>query len=343
MEGCPSENVLGALLEGMLPPAERAETVEHLGRCADCRALLEEEKKGRIQQLKESLQTGMEITGTVKSLHNFGAFVDLGGIDGMIPLSEMSWSRADKPKDIVTPGQKATVKIIAVDWDKERITLSIKALQPDPWASVAEKYAPDSRVSGTVVRLAAFGAFVNLEPGIDGLIHISNFGTGKRIKHPKEVVQIGQQVEAYVFAVDPQNRKISLSLQPKPKPKEIVLPKVGELLEGKVEKVMSYGVFVRITEDVTGLIPNAEMSTPVGTDHTKMFPAGTSLKVVVIDADPKTGKVRLSRKSVDQKIEKEEYLHYKESVRKEEDKSSNGLGSLGKLLKEQMEKKGISL
>lgn len=307
------------------------------------RALLEEERKKKIAALKESLTEGMEVTGTVRSIHNFGAFVDLGGIDGMIPASEVSWDRSERPDKVLKVNQQTTAKILNIDWDKNRITLSIKALKPDPWASIAQKYLPDNKVNGTIVRLVPFGAFVNLEPGVDGLVHISNLGAGRRVNHPKEVVAVGQDVEAYVLVVDVENRKISLSLQPKPEPKRIDLPAIGSMFEGTVEKVMTYGVFVKLNEELTGLVPNAEMATPFGTDHSKMFPVGTKVKVIVKETDQMNAKVRLTRKGVEKKIERDEYKQYKESVKQDEEESSDGLGSLGKLLKAKMEEKGISI
>jgi small subunit ribosomal protein S1 len=300
------------------------------------RALLEEEKKAKVTRLRETLSVGMEVPVTVASLQNFGVFVDLGGIDGLIPVSELSWNRYDRPGDLVSPGQKVVAKILALDWDKGRLTLSLKAMQPDPWTGLAEKFPVDSRVSGTVVRLVPFGAFVNLEPGIDGLIHISNFGTGRRINHPREVVEVGQRVEAYVSAVDIPNRKISLSMQPKPEPKKVVLPGVGDFLDCVVERVMPYGVFLKIREGLTGLVPNAEMGTPAGTDHKRMFPAGTEMKVAVIEVDTENSKVRLSRKAALDKEIEEEFNQYKDSV---QPAGSSTFGNLGDLLKAKMEEK----
>jgi len=300
------------------------------------RALLEEEKKARIDQLRESLAVGMEVPGTVGSVQNFGAFVDLGGIDGLIPASELSWNRSDRPSDILSPGQEVTVRILSLDWDNRRLTLSLKAMQPDPWVNLAEKYPVGSRVSGTVVRLVPFGAFVSLEPGIDGLIHISNFGTGRRINHPKEVVEVGQAIEAYVSTVDIPNKKISLSMQPKVEPKKIVLPEVGEFIDGVVERVMPYGVFVKIKEGLVGLVPNGEMGTPVGTDHKKMFPSGSAMKVAVLEVDSENNKVRLSRKAAMEKEVEEEFSEYKESV---QPAGSTSFGNLGDLLKAKMEEK----
>jgi small subunit ribosomal protein S1 len=302
------------------------------------RALLEEEKQASVNELKERLTVGMVVTATIRSVQNFGAFVDLGGIDGMIPASEISWERTENPMSVLSPGQEVTVKIISLDWDRNRLTLSIKATLPDPWVEAAEKYPVDSRVNGTVVRLTPFGAFVRLQPGIDGLVHISNLGAGRRINHPKEVVEVGQLVETYVLAVDPQNRKISLSLRPKVEPKKIILPEVGETVDGVVEKVMPYGVFVKMENGSTGLVPNSEMGTPVGTDHKRMFPAGTEMKAVVIEVDAVQGKVRLSRRAVLEKAVQEEFQEYKDSA-KNDTASSGGFGTLGDILKARMEEK----
>ncbi len=302
------------------------------------RVLLEQEKEAKVEKLKESLAVGMDVTTEVKSIQNFGAFVDLGGIDGLIPVSEISWDRSINPGDVLSIGQNITAKIISLDWENNRLTLSLKATQPDPWASAAEKYPVDSRVSGSVVRLSPFGAFVRLEPGIDGLIHISNLGAGRRINHPREVVEAGQWVEVYVLSVDQQSRKISLSMQPKVEPAKIVLPAVGEILDGIVEKVMPYGIFLKMNNGITGLIPNPEMGTPSGTDHRRMFPPGTEMQVAVIEVDSANNKFRLSSKSVLEKAAQDEFNQYKESV-KNSTESSGSLGSLGDILKAKLEEK----
>ncbi|HXX82258.1 MAG TPA: S1 RNA-binding domain-containing protein [Thermodesulfovibrionales bacterium] len=302
------------------------------------RVLLEEEKRATREKLKERLTVGMDVTAEVTSIQKFGAFVDLGGIEGLVPASELSWDRTVKPSDTLSIGKSITARIISLDWENNRLTLSLKAVLPDPWASVAEKYPVDSKVSGSIVRLLPFGAFVRLEPGIEGLIHISNLGAGRRINHPKEVVEVGQWVEVYVLSVDQENRKISLSMQPKAEPVKVVLPAVGELLDGIVEKVMPYGIFVKMNNGITGLIPNIEMGTTSGTDHRRMFPPGTEMQVAVIDVDTIENKVRLSRKAVLEKAAQDEFTQYKESVRKS-DESSRGFGNLGDLLKAKLEEK----
>ncbi len=296
------------------------------------RAALEQERRARIDLLKETISIGMDITATVRSLQSFGAFVDLGGVDGLVPFSEISWGRIEKPEDVLSVGQEVRVRVLSLDWDKERLTVSIKAIQPDPWSIASEKYLVGEKVNGTIVRLAPFGAFVTLEHGIDGLMHISNLGAGRRIQHPKEVVAVGQQVEAYVLTVDPQNRKLSLSMQPKREVRKIALPSEGEIIDGVVEKVMPFGVFVKIGDELTGLVPNSEMDTPNGSDHSRMFPSGSAMKVAVREVDKGRGKVVLSRKALKEMEEREDFKRYKASV-KDEGKSSGALGSLGELLK----------
>lgn len=306
------------------------------------RAMLEEERQAKQAELRSTLEVGKDMTGKIRSIQKFGAFIDLGGIDGLIPVSELSWNRVDKPEDVLAVGQEVTARIISIDWDKNRLSLSLKALQTDPWAAVAEKYQVGGKAEGTVVRLTAFGAFVNLEPGLDGLIHISNFGTGKRINHPKEVVSVGQAVEVYIIGVDPAERRISLSMQPlQPKREEVPLPAAGTVVNGTVESIMPYGVFLKMESGMTGLIPNAEMGTPFGTDHSHAFPVGTAMQVLVLDVDKKQRKVRLSRKAVFEKAEREELKQYQESVKSED--ASSGMGSLGALLKAKMEEKGMKL
>lgn len=302
------------------------------------RLLLEEEKQAEAEKLKASLEVGMELQGKIRSVQKFGLFVDLGGLDGLVPASEIGWSRVENLGEQFAIGQEVTVKVIGIDWQKNRLTLSLKALLADPWEDVEQKYPVDSKVSGSVVRLAAFGAFINLEPGVDGLVHISNLGAGRRINHPKEVLEVGQWVEAHVLSADRAARKLSLTLAPKVKQEELPLPAVGDIMDGTVDRVMPYGLFVRLSTGVTGLIPNAEMGTIKGTNHSRMFPQGTEIQVLVTGVETETGKIRLSRSGVSDRVEKDEYKHYNESVKAAE-KASGSLGSLGDLLREKFQGK----
>jgi small subunit ribosomal protein S1 len=210
--------------------------------------------------------------------------------------------------------------------------LSLKALQADPWETLEERFHVDDQVRGVVVRLAQFGAFVNLEQGIDGLIHISALGGGRRIRHPKDVVEVGQFVETYVTAIDPANKRISLSLQPRVPKEAVILPEVGDALEGTVDRVMSFGIFIRLNSGLSGLLPNPEIGTPKGTNHSRMFPEGTKMQVLVKAVDTEKGKISLSRVGLEEKVAQEEFKQYQDSVKTQE-RNSGSLGNLGDLLR----------
>jgi small subunit ribosomal protein S1 len=174
------------------------------------RAVLEEAREQQRQALRVSLEEGARIQGTVTSIRDFGAFVDIGGVDGLIPISELAWGQVDRVEDILSRGQQVEVIVRKLDWDKERISLSLKETLENPWDNVTGKYAVGSTHTGQVCRLAQFGAFVTLEPGVDGLIHISKLGAGRRINHPREVLEQGQEITVRIDGVDPESKRISL-------------------------------------------------------------------------------------------------------------------------------------
>ena len=175
------------------------------------RAILEAERRAKVEVLKEELREGMKVKGTVVSIRNFGAFVDIGGIHGLIPISEIGWARIDDINEVLSTGTEVEAVIMSLDWENDRISLSLKAAMPDPWDGVNTKYPQGSTHTGRVARLAKFGAFVTLEDGVDGLVHISKLGGGKRINHPGEVVEAGQSMEVTVESVDIENKRISLT------------------------------------------------------------------------------------------------------------------------------------
>ncbi|HTP03868.1 MAG TPA: 30S ribosomal protein S1 [Nitrospirota bacterium] len=176
------------------------------------RAILDDERRNKKQELRKTLQEGMKVKGKVTSIQKFGAFVDIGGIEGLLPVSEIAWGRTEKVSDILSLGQEVEVIIKKLDWDQDRFSFSLKDALPDPWDSAADAYPAGSFHIGTVSRLAPFGAFVTLREGIDGLIHISKLGAGRRINHPREVLKEGQTVEVKIEAFDRSSRKLSLSL-----------------------------------------------------------------------------------------------------------------------------------
>ncbi len=175
------------------------------------RVILEEEREERINELKNTLEEGMKIKGTIKSIQDFGAFVDIGGVQALLPISEIARERVEDIKEELSIGQEIEAAILKIDWDNERISVSIKEILPDPWDEAESKYKDGSKHKGKIVRLTNFGAFVTLEPGLDGLIHISDLGGGVRIKHPREVVKQGQTIEVQVNSVDTEKRRISLA------------------------------------------------------------------------------------------------------------------------------------
>jgi small subunit ribosomal protein S1 len=174
------------------------------------RAILEEAREQQREDLMNTLEEGSRVQGTVTSIRDFGAFVDIGGVDGLIPVSELAWGQVDRVEDILSQGQEVEVIVRNLDWEKDRISLSLKETLENPWDKVAEKYGIGSTHSGVVCRLAQFGAFVTLEPGVDGLIHISKLGAGRRINHPREVVEQGQEITVRIDSVDRESKRISL-------------------------------------------------------------------------------------------------------------------------------------
>ncbi|MCI5147598.1 MAG: 30S ribosomal protein S1 [Candidatus Electrothrix sp. AR3] len=174
------------------------------------RAVLEEEREQLREELKETLHEGDKVVGTVSSIRNFGAFVDIGGIDGLIPISQLAWGQIERVEDILSLGQQVEVLVKKIDWEKERISLSLKDTLENPWDKVEEKYAPASIHTGRISRLAPFGAFITLEAGIDGLLHISKLGSGRRINHPREVLEAGQDITVKIDGLDLEQKRISL-------------------------------------------------------------------------------------------------------------------------------------
>jgi small subunit ribosomal protein S1 len=221
------------------------------------RAILEKERDTLKQEVLKVIEEGIILEGTVKNITGYGAFVDLGGIDGILHISDMSWGRINHPSEIVQVGEKIKVVVLKFDPERERISLGMKQLTPDPWHTVAEKYPIGSRVQGKVISLMDYGAFVELESGIEGLIHISEMSWTRKISHPSKVLQVGQSVEVVVLNVDPGHRRISLGLkQVMANPWELAREKypVGTVIKGPVRNITDFGVFVGIEEGIDGLV-----------------------------------------------------------------------------------------
>ncbi len=268
----------------------------------DRRAILEEQalsvRQGRYSELKE----GDVVSGEVRSLANYGAFVDIGGIDGLLHVSDISWSRVNSPEDVLTVGQQLQLKVLKVDAENNRISLGLKQLQPEPWDAAAEKFKVGERITGTVTRLMDFGAFVELEPGIEGLIHVSEMSWVKKVRKPTDILKTGDTVDAIVLSISAGERRISLGLkQALGDPWTDALQKfpVGSTIEGPVTKLMKFGAFVQITEGVEGLVHVSEISAEKHIDHPQdVLRAGQIVKAQVLAVDTEKRQIKLSIKQL---------------------------------------------
>ncbi len=250
---------------------------------------IEEEMNARKAAILEALEEGALVTGVVKSLTDYGAFVDLGGLDGLLHVSDLSYGRVNHPSEVVNVGDEITVKVLKLDRERERISLGLKQLLPDPWESAAERYPVGSRVLGRVVSVTDYGAFVELEPGIEGLIHITEMTWSRRLKHPSKVVKVGDQVQAVVLAVQPGEKRISLGIkQLEPDPWTTVEQRysVGSVVEGRVRKLTDFGAFVEIEEGIDGLVHISDLSWSKRVKHpSEIVKKGQTVRAVVLHID----------------------------------------------------------
>jgi len=297
------------------------------------RQLLEEQAAKEAEETRKRIVPDAVLQGKVTSLADFGAFIDLGGIQGLVPLSELSHSRVGKPADRLSVGQEVSVKILKVDQQKGKITLSLKALEGDPWVTVAGQLRERQIVTGKIVRATDFGLFVELLPGVDGLLHMSEIPRSQQ-GQLKEAAAGGAEIGVMVLGIDPNRKRISLALAPEGATvgEEVKGVEVGAVITGTVERVEPFGVFVRIGPGQTGLIPNAEMGTQRGTDHRKDFGPGAEIKVVVMAIEEGGKRIRLSRSKALVQEEQAETQAYIKGAQK-----GGGFGlTLGDLLKKRV-------
>ena len=268
----------------------------------DRRVIAEDEEAAAKQRRFSELKEGDTVRGTVRSLTDYGAFVDIGEIDGLLHVGEISWSRVNKPSDVLSVGDQVDARILKIDSDKRRISLSMKQLQPHPWDSVAEKYKAGDRVRGTVTRIMQFGAFVELESGIEGLIHISEMSWAKRVRNPSDVVKPGETVEAVILAVNVAERRISLGLKQAlgdPWADAVQKFPAGSAAEGPVTNITKFGAFVQLAEGVEGMIHVSEISAEKRINHpSDVLKVGQTVKVLVLAVDPEKRLMRLSMKQL---------------------------------------------
>jgi small subunit ribosomal protein S1 len=263
---------------------------------------IEEEVVARKRGTLDELQEGSVVTGVVKNLTEYGAFVDLGGIDGLLHVSDMSYGRVNHPSEVVSVGDEISVKVLKFDREKERVSLGLKELTPDPWQTAAERYPVHGRVVGHVVSVTDYGAFVELEPGVEALIHISEMTWSRRMKHPSKVVKPGDQVEAVVLAVQPKDRRISLGIkQLEPDPWTTVEQRysVGSVVEGRVRKLTDFGAFIEIEEGIDGLVHISDVSWTKRVKHpSEVLKKGQLVQAVVLHINASSRRLSLGIKQL---------------------------------------------
>jgi small subunit ribosomal protein S1 len=266
------------------------------------RAILDEQVQAQKQAMLDSMAEGQTVKGVVKNVTGYGAFVDLGGIDGLLHITDMSWGRVASPLDAVRPGEEVEVKILKYDREKGRISLGRKQLLPDPWASVTERYAIGTKLTGKIMGLTDYGAFVELEPGIEGLVHVSEMSWSKRKQHPSKIVKVGDDVEVTVLGVDSNERRISLGMkQAQSDPWQQLAEKypVGTVVSGKIRNLTEFGAFLEIEEGFDGLIHVSDISwTGRVKNPADVYKKGDAVEAKVLKIDPASRRVSLGVKQV---------------------------------------------
>jgi small subunit ribosomal protein S1 len=266
------------------------------------RAILEEELQTKREALASTLLEGAVVTGRVKNITDYGIFVDLGGIDGLLHVSDLVWGRVPHPSKVVQPGEEIQVQVLKFDKEKQRISLGRKQLLPDPWATVPDRFAVGTRANGKVVGVTDYGAFVQIEPGVEGLVHVSEMTWSKHAKHPSKIVKVGDDVEVVVLEMKPDQRRISLGLkQTLPDPWEAVAEKypAGTLVNGRVRNLADFGAFIEIEEGIEGLIHISDMSWTERVKHpSEKVKKGETVEARVLKVDTQNRRLSLGMKQV---------------------------------------------
>ena len=266
------------------------------------RVLLEQGREKLRSETLKNLKPDAVLTGIVKNITDYGVFVDLGGIDGLLHITDMSWGRINHPSQLLEVGEETQVKVLSYNESKQRVSLGYKQLQPDPWTAVEERYLLDSKVGGKVVSIADYGAFVELEPGVEGLIHVSEMSWSKKIKHPSKCVQIGDEVDVVVLSIDPEARRISLGMkQTEPNPWVAIKEKynVGDTVRGKVRNITEFGLFIGVNEGIDGLVHISDISWSERVKHPgDLYRKGSDVEAKVLQIDVDEGKFSLGIKQL---------------------------------------------
>lgn len=268
------------------------------------RELLEASRKDRRSQLLKDMEVNQIRKGVVKNITDFGAFIDLGGIDGLLHITDMSWGRISHPSEMLEIGQEVEVMILDIDYDKERVSLGLKQKTKNPWDEVETKYPVGSTVKGRIVNIMPYGAFVEIEQGVEGLIHVSEMSWTKRVTKAGDIVSVGEEVEAVVLDIDKEGKKISLGLRQKTRnPWEVLAEKypAGSRIKGKVRNMTSYGAFVEIENDIDGMIHVSDMSwTRKINNPNEMLKVGDEVEAVILDINPQQQRISLGLKQIEE-------------------------------------------
>jgi len=266
------------------------------------RVLLEKERDEMKAKTLETLQEGMTVKGTIKNITEYGAFVDLGGIDGLLHITDMSWGRVNHPSEVFQVGDEVMVKVLKYNAETERVSLGLKQTQEDPWNHAEEAYPPGKRVRGKIMSITDYGAFVELEPGVEGLIHVSEMSWTKKVKHPSKLVEPGQEIECQVLEVDAKAKRISLGLkQLEPDPWSLFTEKYrpGDKIAGKVRSLTDYGVFVGIEEGVDGMVHKSDLSWTVKVNNpADLYHKGDDVEAIILSINHDEKKVSLGIKQL---------------------------------------------
>ncbi len=266
------------------------------------RVLLEEERDRLKKETLATLAEGQTLEGVVKNITDYGAFIDLGGIDGLLHIVDMSWRKLGHPSEVMKIGDTVAVKVLKYDKDKEKISLGIKQTIPDPWLKVESTYHTGDRIKGKVMSLADYGAFVSLEEGVEGLVHVSEMSWTKRVRHPSDILHVGDEVEAEVLGVDVPGRRISLGLkQIQVNPWMVIGEKypVGTKIEGQIKNVTDFGVFIGVEDGIDGLVHVSDMSWTKRVKHpSELFSKGQTVQAVVLNIDPENERLSLGIKQL---------------------------------------------
>jgi small subunit ribosomal protein S1 len=266
------------------------------------RVILEEERDSKRSATLESIEDGKVIDGIVKNITEYGVFVDLGGVDGLLHITDISWGRVKHPSELFSVGDQITVKVLNFDIERERVSLGMKQLTEDPWLSAAEKYPIGSRVNGNVVSLTDYGSFVELEEGIEGLIHVSEMSWTRKIRHPSKVVSVGDVVETVVLDIKPESRRISLGMkQVVPNPWDVISEKypVGTTIEGKIKNITDFGLFIGIGEGIDGLVHISDISWIKRIKHpSELYKKGDVVQAIVLDIEKENERFSLGIKQL---------------------------------------------